>query len=223
MKTYNDTFTCNNATINISIIASLKYGIYSLNIILDIFENGVNYSQEALKAYNSSISITLNEKQVVNGSGEHAIYQHIISKLSEFASKAILNDDISFDAQQIFEHFSTKVLNLKSKECISLAAFKLIDGLYLFEHNLQKEDAICSTMLEFALKHGLVYEKAGKLLADKVKLSEIFKISENAAYKATINTTSTSNLLSRLVILTDTIIYNPVSDEANRIMAIINR
>ncbi|MFA0172121.1 hypothetical protein [Vibrio crassostreae] len=223
MKTYNDTFTCNNATINISIIASLKHGIYSLNIILDIFDNGVNYSQEAIKAYNDSISITLNEKQVANGSGEHAIYQHIISKLSEFTSKAILNDDMSFDAPQIYEYFSTKILNVKSKECISLAAFKLIDGLYLFEHDLQEEDAICSTMLEFAMKHGLIYEKAGKLLADKVKLSEIFKISENAAYKATINTTSTSNLLSRLVILTDTIIYNPVSDEANRIMAIINR
>ncbi|EJG0731641.1 hypothetical protein C4G28_RS02130 [Vibrio parahaemolyticus] len=223
MKSYNDTFTFNNATINISIIASLKYGTYSFNIILDIFENGIHYSQEGIKAYNSSISITLNEKQVANGSGEHSIYQQIISKLSEFTSKAILNDDMSFDAHKIFEHFSTKILNVNSKECISLAAFKLIDGLYLFEHDLQEEVAICSSMLEFAMKYDLMYEKSGKQFADKIKLSEIFEISENAAYKATINTTSTSNLLSRLVILTDTIISNSVSDEANRIMAIINR
>jgi len=222
MKTYNDTFNFNNeAILDITTIASIKNNKYLFNIYIQIFDTNLHEDQKLESLYSSNFSMKSTEEQVMSSCLEHSIYHRIIAQIANFAADAAFNNTTSFNVQEFQDYFTKDIFNMNSAECAALKPFKLVTyEQYIFERDLSDSQDYCASVREFVIKYELTYKKRFTVLIDANRASKVLGLDKQVLYKSYSNGGSIAT--SRIVRLTDVILSNNNTDEANELMMIIN-
>ncbi|MCC4787701.1 hypothetical protein AB6E39_06890 [Vibrio splendidus] len=220
MKTYNDIFNFNGkAILEITIITSISNNSYLFNIHIQVFDTNLHTDQKLESLYSSSFSIESTEKQAYNSCLEHSIYHRVIAADAD----AAFNNTTSFNVQEFQDYFASEIFNMDSVECSSLEPFKLVSyEQYVFERDLDEPEDFCCSVREVAIKYELTYKKRSNILLDFDRASRVLGLDKQVLYKAYSKTTNESIATSRIVKLTDILLASNNTDEANKLMAIIN-
>ncbi|MEZ8844479.1 hypothetical protein AB6E06_22810 [Vibrio splendidus] len=224
MKTYNDIFNFNGeAILDVTTITSISNNRFLFNIHIQVFDTNLHTDQNLESLYSSSFSVESTETQAFNSCLEHSIYHRIIAEVATFAADSAFNNTASFNVQEFQDYFSGEIFNMDSVECSSLEPFKLVSyEEYVFERDLEQSDDFCCSVREFAIKYELTYKKRSNILLDVDRASRVLGLDKQVLYKAYSKTTTESIATSRIVKLTDILLTSNNTDEANKLMVIIN-